>query len=140
MKVEFVGEALFGFHPTEPSRLINKNQVRMIRGNEYSDLPEGYVINGASIPRLLRPFIDMIHPAYMMSTMFHDGHVGEFDQQKIKVISLEGGSERELSWKEAAQWLSDGMQSEGSGKLLRRAFYHAVMSLKRARRILKNFH
>ena len=136
--IEFLDNPILKVHPEEKSRFILEAPLTRIRSNESVTVPAGYEVNEASIPRILLPFFDRWHPDYSRPSIIHDALVGEFDQDKIRVTRNHGSKEA-VSWKEAACWFSDGMKKEGAGKLKRRAFYHAVMSLKRVRRILKNF-
>jgi len=115
----------------KPNQFVITKGFKAIRGNDTLMIEEGLIINGASIPKPFTLFLDRFHPYYNRPSIIHDALVGEFGD-KSKVVNTQG-EERELSWKESAVWFREAMKEEGANKLMRRVFYHAVMSKKRLR-------
>jgi len=109
-----------------PNQFVITKGFKAIRGNWTIEIEEGLIINGASIPKPFTLFLDRFHPHYNRPSIIHDALVGEFgDKAKVKHTN---GTERELSWKEAAVWFREAIKEEGGNKLLRRVYYHAVMT------------
>lgn len=73
------------------------------KNGNYLELPLGYVVNFATIPKILQWLFPVDHEDYKMAAAFHDGMVGEW-MEPIWVKTPEGRRLHILTWQEAAYW------------------------------------
>jgi len=128
----FLGTPEFKFSPYGRGRFKLSVGFCAQVGRYRAYVPNGAITNGASIPLIFWPILSPYDPEWFLASVVHDALVGEFDDP-ISVIDVVTGAERQLSWKESAQFMRELMKCLKASKWKRHLFYHAIMLKRRIR-------
>lgn len=110
-------------HKTKPTRFVIEAGFKAEKNGWIVEILPGDETNGTTYLPWLR-----FHPCITRAIILHDELVGEFGEKRK---AKRGYEERELTWKESAVWLREAIDHDHGSKLMKWAFYHAVMMKKR---------